>query len=162
IEGVRILGYRRPADTAPRLEAFNNSFADMFDSHPSTQERWDFRMSRPFARLDLSWLAEIEAEPGKIAGFCICGINQEENEATGRNEGWIDLLGTIWGWRRKGLGRSLLLHGMHSLKSAGTDTALLGVDSESLTGAQRLYESVGFGVRYVWLQYACLLDEVQV
>ena len=101
-------------------------------------------------------------KPGLIAGFCLCSLYDEENKRVGRREGWIGELGTIRGWRRKGLGRALLLHGLHSLKSEGLDTALLGVDSESLTGAQHLYESVGFRIRDRELQYERPLDEVDV
>jgi ribosomal protein S18 acetylase RimI-like enzyme len=41
------------------------------------------------------------------------------------------------------------------------DTALLGVDSTSLTGANRLYESVGFRIRNREFGYAAPLDEVK-
>jgi mycothiol synthase len=162
IEGVNIRNYRLPEDNKRALEAYNNSFADMYQHHPRTQEEWDFGISAGLRRPDLSWLAEIDDEPGKIAGFCICVIFEESNKALGRREGWIDLLGTIRGWRGKGLGRSLLLHGMHSLKAAGMDTALLGVDSESPTGAQRLYESCGFRVRSVGLRYIVDLADVNI
>src|SRR5437762_9396458 len=105
-------------------------------------------MASPNMRFDLSWLAEVDAEPGKIAGFCICEVMNTRNKRNGRLDGWIDILGTIRDWRKKGLGRALLLHGLHSLRSAGLETAMLGVDSESLTGATRLYESVGFRIHY--------------
>ena len=61
-----------------------------------------------------------------------------------------------------GLGRSLLLHGLHSLRSAGMETALLGVDSESPTGANKLYESVGFRIRSRDFDYAGELGEVRI
>ena len=126
------------------------------------QEIWDYIFSMPDVRPNLSWLAEVEDEPGTIAGFCICEIKDEDNKRTGRSEGWIELLGTIRGWRGKGLGRSLLLRGLHSLKEAGIQTALLGVDSESPTGATRLYESVGFTIREHESFYKCQLSEVKV
>jgi ribosomal protein S18 acetylase RimI-like enzyme len=121
-------------------------------------------MGVPNTRIDLSWLAEHEGEgeEGKLAGFCIISISEDSNEMRGVCEGWIELLGTTGAWRRKGLGRALLLHGLHSLKSAGMDTAMLGVDSTSLTGANRLYESVGFRIRRRTLQYECGLDEVAI
>ena len=58
------------------------------------------------------------------------------------------------------MARALLLHGLHSLRSVGLETGLLGVDATSPTGAQHLYESVGFRVRHVWLNYDGLLSEV--
>jgi mycothiol synthase len=162
IEGVRIRPYEFPADNLRTLEAYNNSFADHFDYHPESEGEWSHWVSGPFFRGDLSWLAEIEEEQGKIAGFCLCTVFEEENEMSGRQEGWIDILGTVRGWRRMGLGRALLLNGLHSLRSAGLDTALLGVDSQSPTGANRLYESVGFRIRSREVQFKGLLDEVRV
>jgi mycothiol synthase len=162
VKGVTIRTYVYPDDNERALEAFNASFADMFDFHPNTREQWDYRIGRTQVRPDLSWLAEVEDGPdrGRLVGFCICLIGESENRATGRNDGWIALLGTVRGWRNRGLGTSLLLTGMRSLKQAGMDTALLGVDSESLTGAQRLYENVGFQVRYLWVNHQARLDDL--
>ena len=161
IEGVNVRAYRRPEDNAAALQAYNNSFVDHFEFHPFGQEMWDYMTGTPDLRLELSWLAEVEEQPGTIAGFCLCEIKDGDNKRTGRSEGWIALLGTVRGWRGKGLGRALLLHGLDSLKSAGVRTALLGVDSESLTGANRLYESVGFRVREHETLYKCALGEVK-
>lgn len=47
-------------------------------------------------------------------------------------------------YRRQGLGRALLLAGMHSLQREGMGWAMLGVDMENLTGALRLSEGAGF------------------
>ncbi|MGH7178790.1 MAG: GNAT family N-acetyltransferase, partial [Tepidisphaeraceae bacterium] len=58
----------------------------------------------------------------------------------------IQVLGTRRGFRRRGLGRAMLLSGMHWLRSRDVHTALLGVDAASPTGAVRLYESNGFEV----------------
>ena len=49
--------------------------------------------------------------------------------------------------------RALLLAGLHALKEAGMESAMLGVDAESLTSATRLYESVGFVERKRFILY---------
>jgi mycothiol synthase len=162
IEGVNIRNYRRPEDNERAKAAFENSFSDHWDHHPITQEDWDYWTNTPNTRPDLSWLAEVEGEPESIVGFCIISISDEENRLKRVREGWIELLGTTGDWRRKGLGRALLLHGLHSLRSAGIEVALLGVDSQSMTGANRLYESVGFRLRSRELQQECMLNEIQL
>jgi mycothiol synthase len=165
VDGVFVRLYRRPEDNAAALEAFNNSFSDHYDHHDSPPEDWEHFTGLPTTRPDLSWLAQAHGldgvEPGKIVGFCICAVFDEDNKRKGVLEGWIDLLGTTRECRRKGLGRSILMHGLHSLRAAGLDTALLGVDSESLTGANKLYESVGFRTRSREVQYECLLEEIR-
>jgi mycothiol synthase len=148
VDGVAIRTYRRPEDNPAGTAAYNDSFRDHWDHHDETVEQWDHNIAAPSRRPDLSWVAEIDAEPGKFAGFCLVVVHMDANERSGRNEGWIELLGTTRDWRGKGLGKSLLLHGLRSLRDDGFDTALLGVDSDSPTGANRLYESVGFGVRH--------------
>ena len=161
IEGINIRNYVRPDDNRRAMIAFDNSFSDHWDHHPPEEEEWDYWMNLAETRPDLSWLAEVESEPGTIGGFCICGINEDENKRKGVSEGWIHILGTTREWRRVGLGRALVLHGLHSLREAGLDTALLGVDSESPTGANRLYESVGFRVRSREIAFKRPLEEVE-
>jgi len=47
-------------------------------------------------------------------------------------------------WRRRALGRALLVGSLHLLNARGLVTAGLGVDAENVSGALSLYESVGF------------------
>jgi mycothiol synthase len=162
VDGVTIRTYRRPEDNAAGHGAYGRSFIDHFEYHEMPEEFWNYRMDMPAARPDLSWVAEVDGSPGELAGFCLVDVKQSDNERRGASEGWIALLGTVRGWRGKGLGKSLLLHGMRSLKEAGIRTALLGVDSESLTGANRLYESVGFTMRHTEVMYTGQLSETRM
>ncbi|MBV9790094.1 MAG: GNAT family N-acetyltransferase [Chloroflexi bacterium] len=124
------------------VELFNQSFIDHWDHHDLTVEQ------------RLHWLTEGHYRPqddliavaadGTLAAFCKCLIFREQNRRIGREEGWISLLGTRRGYRKLGLGRAMLLSGLRLLKAEGLDTAMLGVDADSPTGATRLYESVGF------------------
>ena len=162
VEGVTIRTYLRPEDNTGSLAAYRQSFIDHFEFHDLPDEFWDYRMDMPASRPDLSWVAEVDGSPGELAGFCLVDVNEGDNGRRGVSEGWIALLGTVRSWRGKGLGKSLLLHGMRSLKEAGIRTALLGVDSESLTGANRLYESVGFNVRSQEVMYTGQLSEMKL
>jgi ribosomal protein S18 acetylase RimI-like enzyme len=130
------------ADLEPWVEAFNQSFIDHWNFHPTTVEEHRHRLARPHYNPELDLIAI--APDGTFAAFSLCGIDPEDNAANKRNEGWIHILGTRRGFRKIGLGRAILLESMHKLKAAGIDTAVLGVDAENPTGALRLYESVGF------------------
>ena len=70
----------------------------------------------------------------EIAGLCLCDVNEEHIARIGRKEGWVDILGVRRPYRRQGLGRALLLAGLHVLKEAEMESAMLGVDADSLTG----------------------------
>jgi mycothiol synthase len=63
-----------------------------------------------------------------------------------RGGGFVGSLGVRKPWRRRGLGRALLLHAFREFRTRGFERASLGVDSENPTGATRLYESVGMYV----------------
>jgi ribosomal protein S18 acetylase RimI-like enzyme len=56
----------------------------------------------------------------------------------------IEDLGVVRRWRRRGLGTALLLSLLGVLHQLGFERAALHVDLDSLTGATRLYERVGF------------------
>ncbi len=62
--------------------------------------------------------------------------------------GLISRLGVRDGWRRQGLGLSLLHESFRRFAERGETMAALGVDSENPTGATRLYERAG--MRILW------------
>jgi mycothiol synthase len=66
--------------------------------------------------------------------------------------GWVSGLGVIPSHRRRGLARAILLHSFGVFWRRGMTAVALGVDAESLTGATRLYESVGMRTVLAWDQ----------
>ena len=62
--------------------------------------------------------------------------------------GFVATLGFRPPWRRRGLGLALLHESFRRFANRGETTAALGVDSENLTGATRLYERAG--MRVLW------------
>ena len=76
----------------------------------------------------------------------------EENEVVGAVlnvyahetvTGWVEQLSVRPAWQNKGIGKSLLLHTFGEFYQRGVQRVRLSVDSNSLTSAPRLYESVG-------------------
>lgn len=138
-------GYHvRAGDHEPHAwaELYNDSFADHYNFHPRDAafvEHW---------QRDPDYLSELNlvvtAPDGTLAAFAWCHIHAERNKRSGRLDGTIGVLGTRPAHRRIGLGRALLLTGMQRLRRVGMSTADLGVDAASPTGANTLYESVGF------------------
>ena len=141
-EGYTLRHVANDEDVERWVEMFNLSFIDHWDFHPATIERRKHRMSAPYYRPDRDLIAV--APDGTFAAFCLCTIDEEHNKRNGINEGWIDVLGTRRGFRKIGLGRAMLLAGLHKLKENGVDDAMLGVDADNPTGALGLYESAGF------------------
>ena len=71
----------------------------------------------------------------RIAAYARC-------EAGRHGGGFVGMIGIAEAWRRRGLGRALLLHAFREFWARGITRVTLGVDSENPTGATRLYESV--------------------
>ncbi|WP_416667153.1 GNAT family N-acetyltransferase [Egbenema bharatensis] len=124
------------------VEMHNQTFIDHWNFHPMTLEQANHWLSDPTYRPDLDLVAV--APDGTYAAFCHNHIDPEENQHRKCLEGWVGMLGTRRGYRRLGLGRAMLLSGLHRLQAAGMDTAFLGVDSQNPNQAYSLYESVGF------------------
>ncbi|MEW6491752.1 MAG: GNAT family N-acetyltransferase [Cyanobacteriota bacterium] len=129
-------------DAEAKVELYNQAFIDHWNHHPLTVERIKQELNKPYYRPELDLIAV--APDGTFAAFCYCEINPEENIRNGRNEGWIACLGTRRGFRKRGLGRAMLLAGIQQLKEASVNAVRLGVDTQNPSGALRLYESVGF------------------
>ena len=130
---------------------YNQAFIDQWNYHPWQPEQFAQWFNDPDNDPELCLVAL--APDGTFAAFCWCTIFAAENERLGYNEGHIDLLGTRRGFRRRGLGRAMLLQGLRRLQAAGVQVARLGVDAASPTGATRLYESVGFRTAATWIHY---------
>ena len=162
LKGLTVSNYRVPQDNDRVLAALNTAFADYYDFQPLNEDRWNQEMQAPYVRPELSWLAIVDAgEEGPVAGFAICLIDEEQTRQSGIEEGWIESIGVVPGWRRRGVARNLLLHSLRSLQAAGMSVAMADVDAGGDPGsspAVALFRSFGFTPREVLLQLECSLD----
>jgi len=127
-----------PDDAKLAYEVHQESFEDHWEYSRTPYEQWQHHMLREGYDPTLWFLVE---EDGEVAAVAFC----REHEAE-QGLGWVSVLGVRKNWRRRGLGRTLLLHSFHEFRRRGFHAAALGVDAESLTGANRLYESAGMSV----------------
>jgi mycothiol synthase len=143
-------------DVAAWVEMHNQTFIDHWNFHPMTIEQANHWLTDPTYRPDLDLVAV--APDGTYAAFCYNSIDPDDNQHRKCLEGWVGMLGTRRGFRRLGLGRAMLLSGLHRLKAAGMDTALLGVDTQNPNQAYALYESVGFRKVFANFSYAKAIE----
>ena len=78
-------------------------------------------------------------EDGEVIAGALCTAGMPEDDQLG----WVNLLGVRRQWRKRGLGKALLLYAFHEFRRLGLLRAGLVVDADSLTGAGRLYEAAG-------------------
>jgi mycothiol synthase len=150
-EGFSVRHVDCDRDAEAWVEMFNQSFIDHWNHHPLTIAQFKHYRTEPDYNPALDRIAI--AADGTFAAFFTGQIYLKDNQRNGRNEGWINVLGTRRGFRRLGLGRAMLLSGLEQLKAIGVETALLGVDSKNPSGALRLYESVGFTQLHTSISY---------
>jgi mycothiol synthase len=116
-------------------ETVEEAFKDHWGHPPRDFEDWHKHMVRKNFDRTL-WFMAYEGE--QIAGVALC------RERDG--DGWVTQLAVLRPWRKRGLGAALLHHAFNVFYERGMKRVGLGVDGQSLTGANRLYESVGMQV----------------
>ncbi|MEW5872177.1 MAG: GNAT family N-acetyltransferase [Chloroflexota bacterium] len=80
----------------------------------------------------------------QVAGMVLSYIDPRENAEYNRKRGWTENICVRRPWRKRGLARSLLVQSLVAVRERGMTEAALGVDTQNVSGALHLYESVGF------------------
>ena len=147
--GVQIAGYTPGRAEHARLVR-NESFRDHWGSTETSAEGWAHFLASGAFRPRFSFLAYQGSEP---LGMLISREHEATTAVTGRRELYIALVGTRAAGRKRGIATALLSTAMSAARADGYHQAALGVDADSLTGAVRLYERVGFTVAHTWTAY---------
>lgn len=144
-QGISVRTMTPDVDDFAVYQAVDEAFADHWGHVDQPPEEgfagWQHHVRNdPSFDPALNFLVEMD---GAIVAVAMCSISREGDQPIG----WIHQLGVRRPWRKRGLGRALLLHVFAAFHARGIPQVGLGVDADSLTGATRLYESVGMQVR---------------
>ena len=141
-EGVSIHPCAPGPEERTVFEALDEALRDHWEYRPTTFEEWERRKKR-FGFDPGLWLLAVHGE--EVAGAAVC----EDRSGTG----WVNELAVRRPWRRRGLGLALLRRAFGEFYRRGTRKVALAVDSQSLTGATRLYERAGMRVERLYSVY---------
>lgn len=124
-------------------DAATDAFRDHWNFvEPSEHEFQSYVESRTF---DPSlWLVAWDGD--QVAGSVQNFLDEEENREYRRKRGYTEGISVCRPYRKRGLATALLTRSLQMFKDMGMEEAALGVDSQNLSGAFRLYERVGFRV----------------
>jgi GNAT superfamily N-acetyltransferase len=122
------------------------AFRDHWGYAPSEEEYYQHWLEDPVAFQPELWQIAWDAEKNEIAGQVRTFIDQLENEKFNRRRGYTEQISVRRPYRRRGLARALIAESLRVLKARGMTESALMVDTESLTGATRIYEDCGFRV----------------
>lgn len=140
-DGVRVVPYDASLSDKV-LTARNDAFRDHWGSLPTSPERWQKFVGGEFLRPDLSRLA-LNAD-GEVIALCLASVIEDDWEALGASHAYIDLIGVFRTHRRRGLAPLVIAASLEAITAAGLEKAVLDVDTASPTGANSLYEGLGF------------------
>ncbi len=140
-DGVRIVPWPGDRDEEIR-EVKNKAFADHWGSTPTPANRWNSWVRGFGSFAEQSFIALDDDD--RVVAYSLNHRYAADDELIGRSDGWIDNLGTLPEWRGRGIASALIARSMHAFAAVGLTHASIGVDSDSLTGAIRLYKALGF------------------
>jgi ribosomal protein S18 acetylase RimI-like enzyme len=121
------------------LEAFRDHWGEEVHTEGDYQ-RW---LKIPECQPEI-WKVAWDTHTNEVAGMVLGFIDHAQNARFQRRRGWTENISVRRPWRKRGLAHALIAESLRELKARGMLEAALGVDTENLTGALRLYESMGF------------------
>ena len=123
-------------DIHQAYETIEEGFKDHWAHTPRSFEDWR------------RWLIREDFDPKALVYCSGWRQNRGRNPVPCPRTGqWLDRAGSCAApWRKRGLGEALLRQAFEAFYARDVPRVGLGVDGQSLTGAQRLYERVGMSV----------------
>lgn len=118
----------------------NQAFSDHWGSQPYSERGWAVYDSE----FVLKGASFVVYDDGVPVAYLLAAAFPHDFEDRGHSEAWIEGLGTVRSHRERGIASALVTMAMREFASSGMEYAILGVDSENPTGANGLYESLGF------------------
>ncbi len=120
----------------------NEAFREHFNHRPVTVEETEYMLLKtPWYGRQTAWFAILKNQP---VGYIVAGIDFGLNKEKHAKYGWINDIGVLKPFRRQKIGATLMKTAMRYLRSRKMINTLLYVDDQNVTGAVKLYETVGF------------------
>ena len=138
--GLSARGFRPGQDDAALVAATREAFKDHYGHLEQPFEAELARLRHTMTEDDFDerlWFLAVHRD--EVCGFCLTYAEAQGDKETGL----VDELGVTPAWRRRGIGRALLLHAFCALYDRGLKGVELTVDSDNSAGALDLYEGVG-------------------
>jgi mycothiol synthase len=131
----------RPEHLRAIWDADQEAFEDHWGASRRSEEDWIGFSRAP--HLDPS-LWRVAWAGDEVAGQVRSFVNGEENRRYGRRRGWVEHISVRRPWRHRGVARALMAASFPLLRARGMTEGALHVDADNLSGALRIYESMGF------------------
>jgi ribosomal protein S18 acetylase RimI-like enzyme len=124
-------------------DAASEAFRDHWGYAEPSEEEYQRFLEDPVTDPSM-WMVAWDGD--QVAGSVQNFLHRQENEEYHRQRGYTEGISVRRPYRKPGLATALLTRSLQMFKEMGMDEAALGVDSQNLSGAFRVYERAGFRV----------------
>jgi mycothiol synthase len=135
--GITLRDFVPGQDERAVFDVVESAFRDSWERPPGEYETWLGHTERVRRDPDL-WTLAVDDANGTIVGTCLGNI--------AGTSGWVAGVGVRRPWRGRGLALAMLRRTFTAFHRRGISKIGLSVDSESSTGAPRLYARAGMHV----------------
>jgi mycothiol synthase len=145
--GIQLRAYS-PGDAELVYRVVEDAFSEWPDREPTSFDRW--RAHVPGHPAFAAHLSRLAFEGDRLVGVAL------SMDYAGLEQGWVDQLATVVGHRHRGIARALLgsvFEGFHA-----TGRRVVGLSTNSRSGALGLYERLGMHIRRSYTGWAKDLD----
>ena len=119
------------------------AFKDHWGYTPPTEDMYQVSLTDRYFQPHL-WKVAWEGE--QVCGMVHNFLDEEENKLYNRKRGYTEEISVCRPWRGKGVAKALIAESIRMFREMGMSHTWLSVDSQNLSGAHRLYESLGYSV----------------
>jgi len=122
-------------------DANQEAFQDHWGYSPAKEEDYQRWLNESIFQPDI-W--QVAWDGDQVVGMVLNFVVEAENEEYNRKRGYTEFICVRRPWRKQGVATALITRSMKMFKEMGMTEAALGVDTQNLSGALHLYESLGF------------------
>jgi len=128
------------------VEAFRDHWGFV---EPSEEDFEGYKKSKYFQPdlWQVAWYGD------EVVGSVLNYVDHDYNQKYKKKRGWTEEITTHRDWRRKGIAGALIVRSMEMHKANGMGEVALGVDTNNLTGALRLYKRLGYEEEKTMMTY---------
>jgi mycothiol synthase len=151
VDAVDLVPFSWDRDDEVR-RAHNVAFVEHYGSSERDVASWEvmFTGQRAF-RPDLSVLA---VRDGAVIGYALAYVYESDTEATGVRTSYLGQIGVLPEARGLGLAKAVIARALAVAAGNDCQAASLEVDGENSSGAQRLYEGMGFATTHTRVSWS--------
>lgn len=139
---LEVIPWDAALDDTVRL-VHNLAFSEYGHSLELSAHQWG--LTRQTMVPEWSFIAlDRSGDRAQVAGYIMCSRWEDDWTALGWREGYIESLGVMAPYRRRGLARALLTSAMEAFRDSGMDYAGIDVSSDDAAETSALYAGLGF------------------